>query len=152
MEAAEKVCSLVGPPIGEEKISETLEAFENKVRELSLTARPAPAEEPSSSSSGTKAEPPAPKEKPTPIPPPKPPPQFPELDQFQAEKVHKLRGGKVYGIIGPEDARGVWIGSWLRIATAYPGTWGSSKPSVQDALRNFQPDEQGRIRIRTTHC
>ena len=163
------LCRQLGVPRGEDDVLEITNQVFVELRLIAelpgvLQIRAPPAEVPESASSAS-TEPARPKRnyKPRPkkndgpgeAPDPDPDPHFPEVSPDGAEEVLRKKGGKIYSITTPPNARGVWIGRWANIVGAYGHrAVGEQASSVSEALGAFVSDSDNRlqwVRIRLCH-
>ena len=79
-----------------------------------------------------------------------PQPEFEEVTESELYARRRQRGGKIYIVISPPDARGVWLERFTAIRAVWPGVVGEQVTSVREGLRAFQreSEEQGSVRLR----
>ena len=174
VEDVKALCQQLGAPRGEEDVLEITNRVFTELRRISglpgLLEIRAPREEApeSTSSASTGTTKPQRNSKPRakksdrpegpPDPDPDPDPQIPEVSQAGAEEVLKEKGGNIYTITTPPNARGVWIGRWANIIEAYGHRAVGEQASVTEALRAFVTDSRrgatrgGEVPVRIRLC
>ena len=168
------LCHQLGAPRGEEDVLEITNQVFTELKRIAelpglLEIRAPRAEVPESTSSAS-TEPARPKRSSRPRTKksdgpegpsdPDPDPHFPEVSPDGAEDILREKGGKIYIITTPPNARGVWVGRWANIVGAYGHrAVGKQASSVTEALRAFvtdsrrsaRPAGEVSVRIRLSH-
>ena len=167
------LCHQLGAPRGEEDVLEITNQVFTELKRIAelpglLEIRAPRAEVPESTSSGS-TEPARPKRSSRPRTKksdgpdepsdPDPDPHFPEVSPDGAEDILRKKGGNIYSITTPPNARGVWIGRWANIVDAYGHrAVGEQASSVTEALRAFATDSErvsareGEVNVRIRLC